>query len=137
MTETIDKRQQYIERLRYFADLLEDEPELEIPYQIGTDQMYFYPGDAEATALVAKLMPTSWKKNDPNASSYDASYYKLTGEYVGAEVIVMTSREDVCERKQVGTEKVVHAYVAPVMEYTEERPIYEYECTSLLAKATA
>ena len=137
MTETMSKREKYIERLRTFADLLDAEPELEVPYNFGETGIDFFPGDVEGTALIAKIMPTSWKKNDPNNGSYNETYYKLTGSWMGAEVIIVINREGVCERKQVGTEKVVHAYVKAVSEYTEERPVYEYECTSLLAKAVA
>jgi hypothetical protein len=135
MSETMSKREQYIERLRKLADLLDAEPALEIPDIDPANGIRFFTVGAENTALVAKIFPVSWSKNDPNGSTYDADYYTLTGQWLGVQVRVVSSRQGVCERKQVGTEKVVHAYVKAVQEYTEERPVYEYECTSLLSKA--
>jgi hypothetical protein len=135
MTETMSKRKEYIKRLRDMANLLEAEADLPLPYSVYKNEITFYTNGSEDTAMVAKLVPTSWSKNDPNTGSYDASYYILTGEFSGAKVTAMSNRKDVCERKQVGTEKVVHAHVKAVPAYTEERPVYEYECTSLLSKA--
>jgi hypothetical protein len=135
MSETMSKREEYIKRLGDMAYLLQLWPDMPLPYSIYKNETTFYTNNAEDTATVAKFLPTSWSKNDPNTGSYDASYYILTGEFSGAKVTVMSGRENVCERKQVGTEKVVHAHVKAVPAYTEERPIYEYECTSLLSKA--
>ena len=130
-------RTEYIDRLRKLADLLEAEPDLILPYKIGKLEVVFYPTGATETAQTAKLLPTSWAKNDPNASSYDADYYKLTGEWAGVILTIIEDRYAVCKRVQVGAEKVVHAAVKAKPQMVEERPVYEYQCEPLLAKAVA
>jgi len=130
-------RAEYINRLRKMADLLEAESGLILPYQIGKNTISFYPHGVEETARTAKIFPSAWKKNDPAASSYDADYYKLTGAWNGASVVILDDRESVCQRVQVGTEKVVIPAVKAEREKVVERPIYEYKCEPLLAKAVA
>lgn len=133
-----EERNEYIDRLRKLADLLESKPELILPYEVQKEAIRFYPHSAEETATTAKLFPSKWTKNDPKASDYHATYYILTGKFSGAKVHITTGRDEVCERVQVGTEKVIHAYVEAIPEHTEERPVYEYECREpLLAKAVS
>jgi len=130
-------RTEYINRLRKLADLLEATPDLILPYEIGRQRITFYPSGAAETAQTARLLPTSWQKNDPNASPYDADYYRLTGKWEGAELTIIEFRTSVCERVQVGTETVTVPAVEAAPETVEERPIYEYICEPLLAKAAA
>lgn len=130
-------RSEYISRLRKLADLLEDQPELILPYQVGKDVIEFFPLGAAETALTARLLPTGWEKNDPNKSAYDAQYYRLTGAWEGVELIILENRAAVCERVQVGVEKVVVPAVEAVPEHEVERPVFEFKCEPLLAKAVA
>jgi hypothetical protein len=128
----VNAREEYIARLRKLADLLEETPGLIMPYDINKDEIRFFPSGAKETAATARLFPSSWSKNDPKKSTYDASYYKLTGAWEGVAVVVLEDRAAVCERVQVGTTVVEHEAAEA---YTEERPVYEYECSPLLAKA--
>ena len=130
-------RTEYIDRLRKLADLLEAKPDLILPYQVGKDSIDFYPTGAAQTAQTAKLFPSGWTKNDPNASKYDADYYKLFGKWEGVEIIILELRSAVCERVQVGSRTVIVDAVEAAPETTEERPVYEYICEPLLAKAVA
>jgi len=130
-------RTEYIDRLRKLADLLEAEPELILPYTVEKDDIQFYPRGAAETAQTAKLLPTGWEKNDPNASEYDANYYRLTGKWEGARITILELRAAVCERVQVGIEIVAVAAVEAAPESVEERPVFEYRCEPLLAKAVA
>jgi hypothetical protein len=86
---------------------------------------------------VAKHFPSAWAKNDPNASDHDAMLYKLEGRWEGIPVRVITSRDGVCQRVQVGTELVIIPAVEAAPETVEERPVFEYQCEPLLAKAVA
>ena len=130
-------RTEYIDRLRKIADMLEATPELILPYIIRHGEIHFYPHGAVETAATAKLLPTGWTKNDPTASAYDADYYKLTGSWEGITLTVLENRSAVCERVQVGTEKVIVPAVKASRATVEERPIWEFKCEPLLAKAVA
>ena len=129
-------RTDYVGRLRKLADLLEATPDLILP-DITKDTIKFFCFDAAQTAATAKLMPTGWAKNDPNSSNYDASYYVLTGQWAGFSVVIAALRTDVCERVQVGTETVTVPAAEAVPETVVVRPVYEWQCAPLLAKAAA
>ena len=130
-------RTAYIDRLRKLADLLEASPDLILPYNVHQGGISFYPTGAAETALTAKLLPTGWTKNDPNKSSYDADYYRLTGKWEGVRLTILELRSAVCERVQVGVEEVVVPAVEAAPETVVERPVFEYRCEPLLAKAVA
>ena len=129
-------RTEYIDRLRKMADLLEATPDLVLP-NIEQGSIRFWCNGAAETAATAKLLPTGWEKNDPNASGYDADYYRLTGEWEGSEIVVVALRNAVCERVIVGTETSTVPAVEATPETVEERPVYEFKCEPLLAKAVA
>ena len=131
----MNARTEYIDRLRKLADLLEATPDLQLPFSVGEDEIQFFPYGAAETANTARLFPSGWSKNDPNESSLDASYYILTGKWEGAIVTVLESRSSVCERVQTGTESVIVPAVEAVPETVVERPVYEFKCEPLLAKA--
>ena len=133
----MNARTEYIGRLRKLADLLEAKPDLILPQSVRSDEIMFLPNGAAETAQTARLLPTSWAKNDPHASDYDAKYYKLTGEWEGVEIIVLESRNAVCERVQIGFETVAVPAVEAAPETFEERPVYVFRCEPLLAKAVA
>lgn len=128
-------RTEYIDRLRKLADLLESTPDLILPYGVEKGEIIFYPFGAAETASTAKLFPTGWQKNDPNRSDYDAQYYRLTGSWEGVKVTITENRGAVCERVQVGTETVTVPAVEAQPETVVERPVYEFKCEPLLAKA--
>jgi hypothetical protein len=130
-------RTAYIDRLRKLADLLDATPELILPHDVNKGAIKFYPTGAEETATTARLLPSSWKKNDPNASDFDAQYYRLTGMWEGIALTIIEERAAVCTRVQVGTETVTVPAVEAAPEMTVEQPIFEYKCEPLLAKAVA
>ena len=130
-------RTDYVGRLRKLADLLEATPDLILPHSVEKDEIAFYPYGAAETARTAKLLPSSWAKNDPNASDYNAAYYVLTGEWEGVKLTIIESRNAVCERVQVGTKRVLVPAVKASHASSVVRPVYEYRCAPLLAKAVA
>jgi len=131
----MNTRTEYIDRLRKLADLLESTPDLILPQAIQKTSIQFFPLGAAETALTAKLLPTGWKKNDPNESKYDADYYILTGKWEGVSLTILETRNVVCERIQVGKETVTVPAVEAAPETVVERPVYEFKCEPLLAKA--
>jgi hypothetical protein len=139
-TETenhMTERTAYIDRLRKLADLLDATPDLILPHDVREGEISFYPTGAEETATTARLLPSGWKKNDPNSSSFDTKYYQLTGMWEGVKLSILEYRAAVCTRVQVGVETVTVPAVEAAPEMTMEYPIFEYKCEPLLAKAVA
>ena len=130
-------RTEYVARLRKLADLLEATPDLIFPYNVSPHEITFLPSGAAETAVTAKLLPSSWAKNDPNKSDYDATYYVLTGEWLGVKLTIIESRKAVCERVRVGTERVTVPAAEAIPETVVSRPVYKWQCEPLLAKAVA
>jgi hypothetical protein len=85
---------------------------------------------------IARALGGRWEKNDPEANTFDELYYTLTSAIVvgGRPVQILCSRNDVCERIEVGREKVIvpakEAQEAEP-EREEERPVYRFECRPL------
>jgi hypothetical protein len=66
---------------------------------------------------------------DKTTSDYYFNAERFFGPYI--RVKVQASRQAVCNRKQVGVEKVTRKQPdpnVPLIEVTEDRPIYEYDC---------
>lgn len=140
--EPVTPRQQQIADLRRLLDLLEANPDVPMPSYFGSSRygaVRFFVGDPVEAAAVCKLIGGSWSKNDPNDSDYDADYLELRTVH-GREVhvVVVVSRERVCERRVVG-KKLVKKAVVVQPERTEEQYVevdeVEFECGSLLSAA--
>lgn len=135
-------RQQLLSELRDVLDLLERNPELPLPNAIGKndwDHLRFYPTNAKSAANLVKALGGHWTKNDPNASEFNAQYLDMKAK-LGLElrVEVIVSREGVCEKRVVGTEKkkVKKVVVAEVAEEVyEDVPKIEFHCKSLMSLA--
>jgi hypothetical protein len=91
----------------------------------------------ESFRLVAKTIGGRWAKNDPKKSAYDDIYYTYVNEtanIAGLRIVLIMDRNLICERVQVGTEKVVVPAVEAQPEKVIEKPIYETECKPMFAK---
>lgn len=135
-------RQQMIHELRLILDLLELRPDLPLPRDVGTsawNPLSWYPADAPEAARLVKALGGRWEKNDPNKSEFDATYLRMKSK-LGLElhVDVVVSREGVCEKKVVGTERkkverVVQEQVTE--EVYEDVDVIQFECKSLMSLA--
>lgn len=140
--EETTPRQQFLNELRQVLDLLEANPEIEMPRGLGSskwDPLAWYPSSPVEAAKIVRALGGRWEKNDPNESEYDATYLKMEAK-LGLELHVqlVVSREGVCEKKVVGTErkkveKVIQEKVTE--EVYEDVPVIEFECKSLLSLA--
>jgi hypothetical protein len=132
-------RQDYIEGLRKLADLLESTPDLPTPYLDDHSVRWSDYYSAANVARLAALIPGTMQKNDPDASDYDRTYYRLTSDVkLGPFELTVTSyRDSVCERVETGTKTVVVPAVEAEPARIEKVPIYEYVCKPLLAKAVS
>jgi len=138
----VTPRQQLLKEIRGVLDLLEANPDMELPQNLGKsswDRMEWYPSSPVAAAKIVKALGGRWEKNDPNKSEFDASYLRMQAK-LGLELYarLVVSREGVCEKKVVGTERkkverVVRERVTE--EVYEEVPVIEFECKSLMSLA--
>ena len=118
--------------LRELADHLEQEPELALHLATyGPDRFLVYTDDADRFRTLASALGGDREKNATD------SYMTVTRRFgPGIEVLVYTDRSTVCARRVVGTETVeVPDPDAP--KVTIERPVYEWDCASVLAEAGA
>jgi len=135
-------RQQLLHELRGVLDLLEANPTLPLPNDIGRStwsSLDWMPANPVEAARLVKALGGRWEKNDPNTSEFNASYLVMKavlGQELHVQVIV--SREGVCEKKVVGkerkkVEKVVQERVTE--EVYEDVDVIEFECKSLMSLA--
>ena len=135
-------RQQFLAELRGVLDLLEANPDLPLPSDIGQNawsRLSWYPSSPVEAAKVVRALGGVWSKNDPNTSEFDATHLIMKAK-LGLELHVdlVVSREGVCEKKVVGTErrkveKVVQEQVTE--EVYEDVDVIEFECKSILSLA--
>lgn len=138
----ITPRQQHIKELRDLLNLLEANPDLPMPADFGTsawNSVTFYPETPVNAARLVKELGGRWEKNNPNNSEYDATYLRMKAK-LGLElhVDVIVSREGVCEKKVVGTQKkkVQKVVVEQVTEEVyEDVDVIEFQCKSLMSLA--
>lgn len=126
---------QQAEGLRALADFIEKHPEIETSYLDDVNVWWF--DDAEKLADLARAAMRFGAKVDKRISE---SQYNLSITFGSLKTSALAQRGDVCERKQVGTETVTKSVPdpaklaeVPIVEVTEEVPVYEWECKPLLA----
>lgn len=135
-------RQQFLHELRGVLDLLEENPEIPLPTYIGSSvwqPLTWYPGNPTQAATIVRALGGKWAKNDPHKSEFDATYLRMTAK-LGLELHVdlLVSREGICEKRVVGTEKrkVEKVVVAQVTEEVYENvEVVEFECKSIMSLA--
>ncbi len=141
--EAPTKRQRYIDGLRVLASVLEEHPEVDLPYNGDTSPIAFYflsGADPRAEmAAAARALPCAWRKRVRDDGD-GTGVFKLTGELAGLRVEMTAYRDAVCKRVVVGTEdREVEEVVTPAVTRTVTKPveIVEWECGSLLAPLPA
>lgn len=138
-TRVAAERTAFASGLRKLADLLEQHPELELPYTghafgaginwipLGGD------GQKAQAATFARLIPGKVDK------AVRGEAFDLIGSIDGLRVKMIVDRDEVCERVVVGTETIEvtepdpEAVAAlPTVTRTEVHEIVEWRCGSLL-----
>lgn len=141
ITETT-KRQEYVRGLRMVAELLEAHPEISAPHGFGETEWghaTWFAGSVGEAAGIQRAIGGRWEKNDPNTSDYNSEHLVLTRK-LGEEMYIrlIVSREKICEKTVVGTErKVVRKLVSAAVyeEVEEDVDKVEIKCGSLLSVA--
>jgi molybdate-binding protein len=125
--------------LRRFADFLDIHAE-ELP-RVNVDitsHVWGYMEEQSVPESVALAMRAGLKDADTVEKEYADNYFRMYLSFGALKYKIVCNRDEVCERKVVGTEMVTEK-VAPAGEWTEqtvEKDVVEWVCNPLLAIAT-
>ena len=102
----------------------------------------FWAPDRETFAVAVRVMARGAHKGAvPKKPGADGSYMDASRMFGSVLVEVLTARENVCVRRQVGVETVEVPHpsvdVPDVAMVTVERPVYEWECEPTLTPPAA
>jgi hypothetical protein len=124
------------------ADLLEQNPDVPLPYQLGGGSgitFMFLSGEDARDRMVklARLIPGTLSKGVSGGGEY-GHYFDLDGKLAGIDVQLTAYRDQVCERVVTGTREVTKkvpdpSVTVPVVEVTETVEDVEWVCSPLLA----
>ena len=140
-----DKATTLAKNLRKFALFVQDNAS-ELPDDIAIEVSshlwsWDTTTDTEVPVAVGKAMKAAVNDGADIKKEYSDNYFRcyMTWGYEEPKIVwkIATHREDVCERKVVGTH-MVKKMVAPEGDWTEkevEEDIVEWECHSLLKMA--
>jgi hypothetical protein len=136
------RRAAYIQGLRALADILENHPEVPLPYHGDgtaiTISAFLSAADPRAElAAAARAFPCAWRKKVRGDDQY-GNYFDLRGELAGLRLCLTAYRDAVCERVITGTEdREVEEVVTPAVTRTVTKPveIVQWVCHPVLAPA--
>lgn len=137
------RRATYTDGLRVLANLLENHPELPLPYEgdgTAMTMMFWGPDAREELAAAARALPIRLTKNDPARSGYDETYFNLDGNLNGLRIQLTAHRTQVCERVVTGTRTVTEEVPdpdAPKVTRIRVEEIAEWRCRPLLTDDAA
>lgn len=130
-------RDGYIAGLRTLADLLDQNPDLPLPYNGSSSALLWIIGGSDQRATlsaVARAIPGVKTKG------VRGDYFDVCGQIEGLRVQVIADRDQVCERVVVGTETVTREVPdpdVPMVTVTEIVEQVEWRCRPLLSPAVA
>lgn len=142
MTTAIDgvsnERAEYINGLRAFANLLENNLDLPMPTHGGGRYnplqwlLFNHPeqNQKDDAALIVRAIPGPWEKGTLTDEMFRAS-----GSVCGLFLEVIVKRDVVCKRTVVGTKKVTKKVVVKTRDEVVDEEIVEWDCGSLLSPA--
>ncbi len=131
------------EMLRIAADLIESMPSIPAPcvwaYSSGTVAVQWQlmhnadtkDGQRLAAQQIIRAVGGKWDKK-PSGDSFN-----FEREYRGLGLEILADREQVCDRRVVGTEDVTIPAVEARPERVEVREIVEWDCSPVLAEVSA
>lgn len=126
--------------LHHAADLLAAHPDIPQPYitsrSAGTVDLSWYlhndPGcpERETAAAIIRTIGGKWDRGEANHSGPLAIWSQARD---GLRLYISVSRDEVCERRVVGAEKVTLPAVPAQPERVEYREIVEWDCKPILS----
>jgi hypothetical protein len=137
-----DTRAAYTAGLRALADVLDEHPELPLPYDGTTSPVCVFAYDREHVATFAKVLPGPVEKvYEDDDQTFG---FRLRGLFGGVKFEVIAPRAEVCTRIVKGTREVTREVPDPaalaavptttVVETVED---VEWVCSPLLSEAPA
>jgi hypothetical protein len=127
--KSVRQRVEAIRGLRALADLLETAA-IPVP-QIETTVWSLAGEDERAeVARIARTLPGRVEK-DVNGTLFYLRYPLADG----VTYQVITSRDEVCERRKIGTKIVQREVPVKTETVTEEQPVYEWDCAPVIEQA--
>jgi hypothetical protein len=140
--KTGPERANYTALLADLAVLLREHPGIPLPHlqDYGSEIHFniFGDGAAETIAAARRAIGGKWDKK-PRENQHGA-YFDFTREWHGWQVILTTSRDEVCRRVATGTREVTTLIPdpealakVPQIEHTETEETYEWVCEPVLA----
>jgi len=138
----VSARDEYVTGLRMLADLLDNNPNIPLPYtgrEKHTGLLWILHDDQRATlAAIAKALPGKVEKS---VRVKDGAF-DLIGQLAGFHVKAIANRDEVCTRVVVGTETITKkvpdpSVTVPEVEVTETVERIDWICTPLLADGEA
>lgn len=135
---TDQDRAGYTAGLRALADILDQHPEIPLPYEgrLGTISWPVYDGGAERLAAIARVVIPGRREKDTSLDGY----FKVIGKLHGLSLEVWSTRQLVCERIVTGTREVTREVpdpealaAVPTVTVTETVEDVTWECAPLLA----
>lgn len=129
-------RVDYIDGLRQLADLLQENPDIPVPYDgsAASINWILLPREDQKgiLAAIARALPGKVEKR-VRGDAFD-----LVGRLAGLHVKVIADRDEVCARVVTGTETVTKTIPdpdvkVPLVTVTETVETVEWVCGSLLA----
>lgn len=142
------RRARYAAGLRVLAGILENHPEVPLPFHGSVSPLTFHflagNGDRERMAAAARALPCKWAKGTRDYGELGGAYFDLSGDLAGLKVQLTAAREDVCERIVTGTRPVTELVKDPVLldavpltEVTRQVEDVTWRCRPVLAPARA
>lgn len=138
-------RRAYTAGLRRLADLLDDLPDLPLPFVGSVDGSTVslnFLGDKdarEAMTRARRLIGGQWTKVVTESAEY-GDYLRLKGQIEGLHVSLVAYRDSVCRRVVTGVREVTREVPdpdAPTVTLTETVEDVEWDCGPLLADSEA
>jgi hypothetical protein len=140
----LDKRAEYIKGLRALADVLENNPDLNLPFsgqKASSLNVIPHSGDEQREQLAAwvKVLPG---RRDKSQYGADGKLFGLVGALHGIHIEVLCDRNEVCEKVVTGTREVTKEVpdpealaAVPKVTVTETVEDVEWRCHPILDAA--
>jgi hypothetical protein len=139
------QRAGYITGLRALADILENHPEVPLPYDgnlgdLAINDFLNTASPREDLAAAARAFPIRWQKHVRGTVEGSPDYFDLKGELHGLKIRLTAYRDAVCTKIVTGTEeREVEKVITPAVTetVTETVETYEWVCESVMAPQDA
>ncbi|OZM74007.1 hypothetical protein CFN78_06890 [Amycolatopsis antarctica] len=139
MTDETPVHEDVARDLHALADFIAANPQLADYFRYTKVAVNVFPRTDNPTAELAEFARTARRNGAKVTKDGDDEWFFVRASFGGhAKVELNAHREKVCERVQTGTETVTKTVPdptvdVPMVELTEEVPVYAWECKPLLA----